>query len=75
MLKAIFHRGGTMDAVTYPYKLQIFVPESLREDLKDLARARGLSLQKLVVTVLYHTVLDPPDYLLSERPHNSPAPP
>jgi hypothetical protein len=28
-----------------------------------------------VVTVLYHTVLDPPDYLISERQHNAPAPP
>jgi hypothetical protein len=64
-----------MDTVTLPYKLQIFVSESLREGLKDLAHARGISLQKLVATVLYHTVLEPPDYLISERPHNSPAPP
>jgi hypothetical protein len=63
-----------MDTVTLPYKLQVFIPETLREDLKDLARARGISLQKLVATVLHHTVEQPPDYLVAERQRRDPLP-
>jgi len=63
-----------MDSVTLPYKLQIFMPETLREDLKDLARARGLTLQKLVVTVLQRTVEEPPDYLTAARTRRMPVP-
>lgn len=41
-----------MDSVTYPYKLQVFLPGDLRKRLKMLANAKDTSLQKLVVAIL-----------------------
>jgi len=41
-----------MDSMTMPYKLQIFLPEPLRRDLKTLAHQKNTSLQKLVVALL-----------------------
>lgn len=41
-----------MDSITIPYKLQIFVSEALRRDLKELAHKKNTSLQKLVVALL-----------------------
>jgi len=42
----------TGDAVTLPYKIQIYVPDHLRRTLKQLARDEDTSLQKLVVALL-----------------------
>lgn len=41
-----------METVTLPYKIQIFIPESLRHRLKGLAHEKDTSLQKLVVALL-----------------------
>jgi hypothetical protein len=62
-----------MDTVTLPYKLQVWLPTQLREDLKDLARERGLTLQTLVVTILQSAITDPPTALAPERPRRTPV--
>lgn len=41
-----------METITLPYKMQIFLPDTLRRDLKALAHQYNTSLQKLVVALL-----------------------
>lgn len=41
-----------MDTITMPYKIQIFIPDTLRRQLKSLAHEKNTSLQKLVVALL-----------------------
>ena len=52
-----------MATVSLPYKLQVWLSKTLRDDLKELARVNGLTLQDLVETVLESAVNDPPTYL------------
>ena len=49
-----------MATVSLPYKLQVWLSKTLRDDLKELARVNGLTLQDLVETVLESAVNDPP---------------
>jgi len=45
-----------METLTYPYKLQVFLTQSLRQSLKNMAHEKGTSLQDLVTTVLAEAV-------------------
>ena len=56
-----------MATVSLPYKLQVWLSKTLRDDLKELARVNGLTLQDLVETVLENTVNDPPKSLMPEQ--------
>lgn len=47
-----------MATISLPYKLQVFIPDDLRQDLKDLAHAQKVTLQELVNTALRDTVKD-----------------
>jgi hypothetical protein len=49
-----------MATVTLPYRLQVWLPQELRKQLKDLAHAQGITLQDLVVNVLEDALHDPP---------------
>jgi hypothetical protein len=53
--------------ILLPYKLRMPVSQELRLGLKDLARSRGLTLQKLVEDILKSAVMDPPSTLTPER--------
>ena len=56
-----------MATVTLPYKLQVWLPDELRKQLKDLARQHDMTLQNLVVTVLEDATSHPPAALDQAR--------
>lgn len=45
-----------MATISLPYKLQVFIPNDLRQNLKALAHKQGISLQTLVNEVLTEAV-------------------
>jgi hypothetical protein len=47
--------------VSTPYKLQIFLPEDIREALKQIARRKHVSLQQLVCAYLEDIVVHAPE--------------
>ena len=55
-----------MASVPMPYKLQIFVSQALRRDLKDLAHKKNTSLQKLVVALLDVSTQEAAEVVLPE---------
>lgn len=55
-----------MASVPMPYKLQIFVSQDLRRDLKDLAHKKNTSLQKLVVALLEVSTQEVAEVVLPE---------
>ena len=57
-----------MQKAHYPYKLQIFLDEDLRKQVKLLATERDLSLQDMVVILLERAVVERPDYLHAPQP-------
>jgi ribosomal protein L18E len=55
-----------MASVPMPYKLQIFVSQELRRDLKNLAHKKNTSLQKLVVALLDVSTQEAAEVVLPE---------
>ena len=45
-----------------PYRLQIFVPEDMREALKEVVHREKTSLQKLTVELLLSKLHEYPEY-------------
>ena len=49
-----------MATISLPYKLQVYIPEDLRYELKTLAHEKNVTLQELVNTVLRDAVTHAP---------------
>lgn len=57
--EALIKETDTMARVALPYKLQVWLPDTLRDALKDLAQAERMTLQDLIVSVLDEAVKRP----------------
>ena len=56
--------------MTAPYRLQIFLPDDIRDALKDIAHREKISLQKMTLQILLDKVHEYPEYAHIPSPYD-----